>query len=320
MNLNLHHLSQKSTDVSSRNILRDLLNPLNELNRGELVTLNHIIGQYLFYDYDMHESQATIGIHTGGRSRQTINNHISTLKSKNLITVEDLHQGKYNNDSLRYIPNKLLFKFKFYLYEKLNALRKASWMTLQKLNLIGFLTPHKKIFISKPCKYISQLLEKDIRGMKLKNKFEKRKIEMDEADNIVISATLRDITEKLRLTKLGQLKLLSFSDDVLRIVWKSYHATKNVKSPFDWMVVGCEQYSIANKISVDWPIFYSLLKRYKVEDNKVYVRKEEPKNNHLVTTVTTSKSVIPRWKTFTATEVAKGFEYFDQQRTKNLQS
>lgn len=296
MNINLQHLTQKSNEHSDRNVLIDLYNVVSKLNQGEILTLNYTINQYLFYDHDMHESQGTIATSIG-RSRQHTNVVIRQLVSKGLLAVVDRHQGKYNYDSLQYIPNKYLFKFKFYFYTVFSALRKASWMTLQKLGLMGNLTPYKNIFISKPCKSILQLLDKGksvcLRGMiKLKNKLKERRVIMNDAGELIISPTLRDITEKLRLTKLGQLKLMSFSDDVLKVVWGSFRSTKNVKSPFDWMIVGCEQYSIANDIPVDWQIFYSLLKRYNVTDSKKYVREEPEK---IVTTPVSLSSRVPDW-------------------------
>lgn len=285
MNINLQHLTQKSTSNSNRNILKDLQDKVDRLNNGQSLILNYAIRQYLFYDHDMHESQETIGNYAG-RSRQQTNIILKFLVSCGLLEARDRHGGKYNHDSLQYIPNKYLFKFKFYFYEKLKALRAASWMTLQRLGLLneekpilmGNTTPYKKIFISKPCKYILQLLDRGksvySRGMKLfKNNQKIKRVIMDEAGKLIISSTLRDITQKLRLTKLGQLKLLAFSDDVLRIVWGSFKSSKNVKSPFDWIVVGCEQYSKTKNIQIDWKIFYTLKDRYNVNDNGVYIQK-----------------------------------------------
>lgn len=331
MNINLQHLTQKSIQYSARNVLLDFHNVVSQLNSGEILTLNYLINQYLFYGHDMHEAQETIATAIG-RSRQHTNIVIKNLVSKGLLTVVDRHRGQYNNDSLQYVPSKYLFKFKFYFYTTFSALRKASWMTLQKLDLLGDfswfknpglmgnLTPYKKIFISKPCKSLYQLLENTqgvcSRGMtKLKNKLKERNIEVDEAGGLLISPTLRDITEKLRLTKLGQLKLMSFSDDVLRIVWGSYRSAKNVKSPFDWMVVGCEQYSVANKIPVDWQIFYALLKRYRVEDNKSYIRKQE--TSKIATNITSGQASVPAWKKFLGMTPHPEFAQYFQQKVIN---
>ena len=297
---------------------QDYQSLLTQLTRSQKVILNHVIKQYLFFDFDMRESQDLIGNSTG-YTRQTVNHSLSVLSKLGLISIEDQHQGAFSFDTLRYIPNINLFRFKFYLYDQLKALRRVTFGHLQKLNLMGNLTPYKKIFISKPCKYMYQLLEKGAsavsRGMSyLKN--HKRTMEsiMNEVGALTISPTLRDITEKLRLTKLGQVKLLAFNDDVLRIVWSSLKSSKNVKSPFDWLIVACEQYCVANKIKIDWDIFYSLLKRYNLVDTKKYIQSA----TQSVIPSVSSSAKIPRWKMFPSDKVAPGFEKFDQQRTLNL--
>jgi hypothetical protein len=287
---------------------------LSKFNPKQRSVMNHIFGAsdrlgVLTFAYDTIARDCKVSYSTVYRTVHMMSilgliHRVTRLTNTCIITV---------NPIIYKYADKLKYGF-FYL--KRIALRNLISSSMRNEE------PLREIFISKPCKYMYQLLDKGksvyLRGMnQLKSRLKERRLIMDEAGGLVISPTLRDMTEKLRLTKLGQLKLLAFDDDVLRVVWGSYRSTKNVHSPFDWMVVACEQYSMANKIRVDWDIYYSLLKRYNVTDNKKYIRPVESKPLFVGSS---SSSSVPRWKQFPTDTVAKGFEKFDEMRSQNLSS
>lgn len=311
-------LSEKAVDLSSMfsGFSEDKIvdHALSKFNPKERSVMNNIFGagdrlRYLTFAYDTIARDCKVSYSTVYRTVHMMTemgliHRIVRLTNTCIITV---------NPAIYKYAQKLKHAF-FYL--KRIALRQLI------TNSIRNEEPLREIFISKPCKYMYQLLDKSksvySRGMnQLKSRLKPRRVIMDEASNLIISPTLRDMTEKLRLTKLGQLKMLAFSDDVLRVVWGSYRSTKNVHSPFDWMVVACEQYSMANNIKVDWDIYYSLLKRYKVIDTKKYIRDIESRP---IFVESSNLSSIPRWKQFPTDTVAKGFEKFHQQRIDNISS
>ncbi len=318
MNINVQQLAKKSTNVSNRNALDQELSNIILTSKISKV-INHLIGAGYRLD-SIQFSHETISKDTS-TSISTVKRAIGLMVSLGLCTTITREWNTCIitiNKSIYELAHK--FKHKFY------HLKRVARDNLQRLSLPNEL-PLRDIFISKPCRYMYQLLEttKGVysRGMTLLNRFKRRGIEVDDVGALKISVTLRDITEKLRLSRLGQIKLMAFDDDALRVVWGSYKSTKNVKSPFDWMVVACEQYCIVNKIPVDWQIYYALLKRYNVQDNKVYVRKSEHKSEPTKTLQvdqSTHSRPEPKWKSFVGLGVAQGFEHFDEQRSMNLSS
>jgi len=294
MNKYTHQNSINQALISDCNEKEYIISMVNALGKSSRIIFSHIVKQYLYYDFDMRESQELIANSTG-YTRQTVNGVISELRKVGLLDIVSFHGDKFNFDVLNYIPNPLIFKFKLDLYTKIKSLVRVTFRHLQKLNLMGNPTPYKS-FVSKPCKYMSQLLDTGKRGINfIKNISKPKRLIMNEAGELIISLTLRDITEKLKLTKLGQLKLLVFPDEVLSTVWKSCRIGTNIKSPFDWMIVGCEQYCKANKIEFSWSVFFTLMERYSIKDNRVYVRtKVEPKAREHASYRGVSE---PAWKT-----------------------
>lgn len=86
-----------------------------------------------------------------------------------------------------------------------------------------------------------------------------------------ISPTLREVTDKLRLTKLGQLKLLVFEDSILSEAWNDFKKLSKINSPFDYLILNCVKKSERRNIPVYWDLFYTSCQRYGLTDNKKYV-------------------------------------------------
>lgn len=298
---------QKSTHNSNSHLYSALKSAVDTLTKAQVFTLNHIIQGYLNHDFNMYHSQGFIA-QCLGVTRQTVNRAIAHLQELKLVQAINIHQERFNFDSLRYIPHRNLFRFKDLLRSKLRALKNASWHHLvklgikepQKLSLITNVTPYKEeIFISKPCISTIQLLEgvsATSNSTPTPKTTKPRMIPWDYATrvlncraardmdiykrtdfimnaDIVISPILREITTKLRLTKLGQIKLHVFSDDALEVVWKSYQRRAQfITDPVNWLVVSAEQYSKVNGMAVDWALFYMMLKRYNVPNNGRYTQ------------------------------------------------
>lgn len=86
-----------------------------------------------------------------------------------------------------------------------------------------------------------------------------------------ITPILREITDQLHLTRLGQLKLLSIPEGVLSSVWSHYKKLSGINQPFDWLMANCVRRSENLGVPIDWQLFHLSLKRYNLSDNKRYV-------------------------------------------------
>lgn len=317
LSIHIEKSTKSIQDISVSNNYRNINECINAANRSYRVILNHIIGRIFFYDNGMYESQSQIAFITG-YTRQTVNEAIAYWKKLGIITTSSRHKNKFAFDSLEYTIHDNLIKFKFHLCQRLTSLRNVPWRILEKVILKGNPTPIKDEVLNKPSNINLHLKEGVQRGLNfIKKDLKPKRVVMDEGGNIVISPTLREITQKLNLSRLGQLKLLVFSDQVLSVVFSSLKTTKShIKSPFEWLIVACEQYSKSQSIPVDWSIFYTLLKRYNVKDNKVYIRPAPVKTSFVAASSCVS-SRIPRWQQFQSGEVAKGFEEFTRIREEN---
>ena len=141
---------------------------------------------------------------------------------------------------------------------------------------------------------------------------QERKVEM-EAGEIVISPTLREITNVLHLSKHGQLKLLAFPDNILSVAWRQCKMKHGIKDPFSYLIVQCDQHSVSLQIKPNWDLYYAMLKRYKVDKDSSFIKK---RSATIIQPVTITEHE-PRWKKFVNQSVHPEFEKFFQQKIAN---
>lgn len=98
-----------------------------------------------------------------------------------------------------------------------------------------------------------------------------------------ITPTLREITDRLHLSRLGQLKLLVIPDDILSSVWSHYKKLSGINQPFDWLMANSLRRAENLGIAINWELFHLSVKRYGLVDNKKYIvprtRQELDKNS-----------------------------------------
>lgn len=206
-----------------------------------------------------------------GCSRKTVNQAIREFEKEGYLI-------KYQRDVFDvcvFIMNNLLYKnarrFK-HVFFSLGEYLKELWNNVseQKVTPIrngNVLNPSISISITRESKKTPVF---NTRGLKKLKEQEMR--ELMEVSPPKISPLLREITDKLRLNKLGQLKLLVFHEQVLSDAWADYKKLGKINNPFDYLVVNCIKKSENRNIPVYWDLFYTSCSRYGLTDNKKYVQ------------------------------------------------
>lgn len=243
------------------------------ITKSQIKVMNHIIGAY--------DRLSTVQF-----SYQTIANDVGVSYSTVKRSIHKMTNIGFCSREVR-DWNSCIIKVNDIIYKMADQLQDIFFHLKKVAKNISMVVsnrnelPLRDIFISKPSRYILQLLDTikfsyllGMRGLETNQK-EKRTI-LNEAGALIISPTLKEITQKVHLTKLGQLKLLAFTDEVLKTTWKEFNQSHSVNRPFDWIIVGCQRNCSILKVTPDWGIYYSLLKRYGVKDDRLYTMKKVP--------------------------------------------
>lgn len=182
-----------------------------------------------------------------------------------------------------YKVNPKIYLYKRELRDKLSSLWSKS-VGLSLLLLVGNVVPSgKKNYLYNLSSLTSvrgnqYSVTLPGRGVKLKNTGRKRMAV--ETGKIIISPTLKEITQELQLTRHGQCKLLAFDDGILTLVWeKSRYFLNGFKNPICWIIKKCVEESTLQQMKIDWDIYYLLLDRYGISKSQPFsLKEEEPKN------------------------------------------
>lgn len=185
---------------------------------------------------------------------------------------------KYNKNNLKtctYIINTSLFQFADQFKHKFQSFFK--YLSVRAIKLWYANVPQYPTGILKePSITITKESKKspvfNTRGLKKQKEQEIR--ELMEISPPKISDTLREITDKLRLNKLGQLKLLVFQESILAEAWNDFKKVSSIRHPFDYLVANCVQKSENRNIPVYWDLFYTACNRYGLKDTKKYVQEK----------------------------------------------
>jgi|GEM_PF-5015700 len=197
--------------------------------------------------------------------RRAVNKFISMgLMSKSIPRFMDICD---------FFINKGIYKFADYFRYKFNSLkkhynlgRKVDYLKKLKQNVRPLCSNLlSKILIPRNSYIVDNQYSKNIK----RGDFLTKREEM-EVSPPTISPTLREITEKLHLNRLGQLKLKVIPDDILSSVWNHCKKMSGIKDPFGLLMANCLKQAENKGIIISWELFYLALKRYKLEDNKKY--------------------------------------------------
>lgn len=140
--------------------------------------------------------------------------------------------------------------------------------------------------------------------------FNKKIVELENSmENVPkppISPTLRKATELLKLTKLGQIKLMVFSESVLNHAISLYKPSTTIKNPFDWVFLAAKKHCDRVGQKPDWELYYRLLIKYNIVDNKQYVQVPVDQTNQMLIKEKTPKKEVVPLKSFNLSEFLKG--------------
>lgn len=198
-----------------------------------------------------------------GVSHRTVLRYIQELKELNIITTE----FRLFNTSI-YTINSFFYKygntFKRYLPHLRGAAKVLAFMSVFGLSLIAarkpFVVPYQKDILINPSKREYLVLEnKDDKGVKT------RKERYMKTGELKISPILRDITQTMNLTRLGQAKLLMFSDEALQSVWPAIKpVVPTLQKPFNYLFTALHNHISQQNITLDVGLYNLILTRYDI--------------------------------------------------------
>lgn len=119
-----------------------------------------------------------------------------------------------------------------------------------------------------------------------------------EIEKLKSTPTIDAIEKTLLLTKLGKAKLFAFDEKIICEVWNQIRVWKDVKNPFDLIMVRCIQLSQNRNIRIDWDIFYLILNRYNIVNDGIFLKKDIKKPDDLIKKdiATTIKGMDDKYK------------------------
>ena len=91
-------------------------------------------------------------------------------------------------------------------------------------------------------------------------------------ERVEISRTLKKVTEKLNLTKWGQIKLIQFPDGALEYALQAYNKTTTFNGFFMKALDWCKE----NNTEPDWTYHYELSEKYKMPKDAKFICKKTP--------------------------------------------
>lgn len=206
-----------------------------------------------------------------GIPESTLHRWIAKFKKWGILKVEQLY-GPYSHNT--FTLERKIFQYAKHLKYQLESIQRYLFFVYKRFKSSSE-TPYIVSNVIKPSISIS-ISEREKKAPVFNTRGLKKQIKekMDSVMQVAppkISDVLRDITEKLRLTKLGQLKLLVFHENVLSDAWSDYKKLSKINNPFDYLIVNCVKKSENRNIPVYWDLYYTSLTRYELTDNKKYV-------------------------------------------------
>lgn len=182
----------------------------------------------------------------------------------------------------QYSVNPLLYKYAHLLQDKFTSLRNFikqhgtfhktqhvfrtySMALLLPLLATVCVPSYNDNFNYNPCISVSH---RDSQIFSRTGGFQTKREEMEETGTVRISPTLQEISKSLKLTQLGQAKLLMFPDSVLVSVWpllKDIVLSK--ESPFNYLFAGCLKWCEKNNLQREHGVYSILVSRWKLDPN-----------------------------------------------------
>lgn len=203
-------------------------------------------------------------------SEKTIRRAVNKFISMGLMTKS----VRYCMDICKFTINASIYKFADYFRYKFDSLkkhynlgRKIDYLKKLKQNVRPLCSNLlSKIFIPRK----SYVVDNQSQGIVKRGNFLTKREDV-EVSPPTITPTLRQITDRIGLTKLGQLKLMCIPEDILSSVWHHCKKQSGVNNPFDWIMANCLRRCEKLNIDINWELFYLSVKRYGLKDNKKYV-------------------------------------------------
>lgn len=150
-------------------------------------------------------------------------------------------------------PGKKLVEPKVTPYKEENSTYKYTSVSVSKMNsLLGDL---KNRFINKSLK--------------------KEEERMESSPTFNVSPLLRDITNRIGLTKWGQIRLTIYSDQALEETLRNYKPCILPEDNFVWFETYCHGVSIRNNLPIHLELYDTMKKRYNMPSNAKWVREQK---------------------------------------------
>lgn len=228
---------------------------------------------------------------------KTVWNHIKKLSQLGIV-----HKKKRYNTTSVYTLSGVFEQYAPLLREKFTSLKWASnWKKVKQL-----VTQRKEVLAARFNKfYVSRyyyVIKKnlvslftreryeeypDIRSHKnFKIKFRRRR----DMEQVQITPTLQKVTQRLSLSKAGQLKLIQFPDQALEYALQKYTPTTSFNSFFMKAMDYCKD----NNLEPDWAYHYEMMEKYKIPKDAQFIRKPSSQSPTFTTQRTTPTKFVSK--------------------------
>lgn len=196
-----------------------------------------------------------------GIAESTLHRWIAKFKKWGIIEVNQLY-GPYSHNT--FTLKRTIFKYAKYFKYQLESLKRYLFFV------------YKREPNSSETPYIeNKVINKNI----IMSAFEKltKRLSMKQTVTVprvlVINDTVKDITRKLNLTILAQLKLLMIPEFIVKECWEfiqKSHEFNNIDDKFPFIISACKFLAKEKNVKIDRELFHACLEKLKLLDNRDY--------------------------------------------------
>lgn len=206
---------------------------------------------------------------------KTVWNHIKKLSQLGIVNKKK----RYNTTSV-YTLSGVFEQYAPLLRDKFTSLKwAANWKKVKQTvtqRKEALATHFNKFYVSRYYYVIKKNIlslftreryeeHPDIRSHKnFKIKFRRRR----DMEQVQITPTLQKVTQRLSLSKAGQLKLIQFSDQALEYALQKHTSTTSFNSFF----IKAMDYCKDNNLEPDWTYHYQMMEKYKIPKDAKFIR------------------------------------------------
>ncbi len=270
----------------------------SEISQIELLVVNFMLKLNSKYD-KIFPSQANIAMWTGC-SRKTINKILKKLHDLKWIEKIYRHRKsciykistRFNTFADLPEARKILPGLVNYYYKLILGYFNGPGKRLLELKVTPYKEENKysnsnSVSVSKEPYSLGGEIDKI-----LNKNIKKEEKSMAYEENFPMTPILREITNKIGLTKWGQIRLTIYAEAALQATLDKYEQGIYNKDIFLWFETHCHGISIKNNYPINLELYDTMKKRYRMPDDAKWIKSKNTYQNQ-ETFLTKNASIIP---------------------------